>query len=232
VEDVAAVNAALAGCPRADFAGGVGGLQISVLSGFFAADVAPEVAGAVDEATGVLAGLSAHLVPVALPGAEQAHEDCGQLIRSKALAMHQADLDARPELFERGTRDRLRLAGGLTGLDHAILVERMLAWQRVVRRAFASGRPAADAHGARRDARRRGRRDDHDDRRRLPFTFPLSLARVPALSVPCGFTADGMPIGLQLAAAWWDDDLLLRAGVAYERATDWHTYRPAARKAR
>jgi aspartyl-tRNA(Asn)/glutamyl-tRNA(Gln) amidotransferase subunit A len=59
------------------------------------------------------------------------------------------------------------------------------------------------------------------------FTMPLSLALLPSLSVPSGFDRDGMPVGIQLAAKPWDDALLLRAAVAYQSVTGFHTQRPA-----
>jgi aspartyl-tRNA(Asn)/glutamyl-tRNA(Gln) amidotransferase subunit A len=58
------------------------------------------------------------------------------------------------------------------------------------------------------------------------FTAPFNLSGLPALSVPCGFTATGLPIGLQLVARPWAEAALLSAGQAYEQATEWHTRRP------
>jgi Asp-tRNA(Asn)/Glu-tRNA(Gln) amidotransferase A subunit family amidase len=52
-------------------------------------------------------------------------------------------------------------------------------------------------------------------------TNPLNLLGVPAISVPCGFTESGLPIGLQLAGRWWDEAAVLRAAFAYEQASDW-----------
>jgi aspartyl-tRNA(Asn)/glutamyl-tRNA(Gln) amidotransferase subunit A len=52
-----------------------------------------------------------------------------------------------------------------------------------------------------------------------PFTYPFNLTQQPALSVPCGFTRDGLPIGLQIVGAKYQDALVLRAGAAFERAT-------------
>ena len=57
-------------------------------------------------------------------------------------------------------------------------------------------------------------------------TSPFNLTGLPAISVPCGFTRGGLPIGLQLAAGPWREALLLRAAYAYERATEWHTRHP------
>ena len=50
----------------------------------------------------------------------------------------------------------------------------------------------------------------------------------PTLSVPCGFAVDGLPVGLMLTGGRWKERLLLRAGHAYQMATDWHVRRPAA----
>src|SRR6266853_1425272 len=58
------------------------------------------------------------------------------------------------------------------------------------------------------------------------FTIPADMSGVPAVSVPCGFTASGLPIGLQLIGRALDEATVLRAARAYERATDWHTRRP------
>ena len=59
------------------------------------------------------------------------------------------------------------------------------------------------------------------------FTIPASISGLPAISVPCGFSGSGLPIGLQLIARALDEPTLLRAAHAYERATPWHARRPA-----
>jgi aspartyl-tRNA(Asn)/glutamyl-tRNA(Gln) amidotransferase subunit A len=58
------------------------------------------------------------------------------------------------------------------------------------------------------------------------YTISANLAGLCALSVPCGFTKGDLPIGLQLQAAPFEEEKLLRAARMYERATDWHTRRP------
>jgi aspartyl-tRNA(Asn)/glutamyl-tRNA(Gln) amidotransferase subunit A len=55
---------------------------------------------------------------------------------------------------------------------------------------------------------------------------PFNLSGLPALALPCGFTSDGLPISLQLAGRPFDEATVLRAGHAYEQATEWHTRRP------
>ncbi|BCA81021.1 Asp-tRNA(Asn)/Glu-tRNA(Gln) amidotransferase subunit GatA [Desulfuromonas sp. AOP6] len=57
------------------------------------------------------------------------------------------------------------------------------------------------------------------------FTIPVNLAGTCALSLPCGFSGEGLPIGLQLIGRPFEEETLLRTGYAFEQATDWHTRR-------
>jgi aspartyl-tRNA(Asn)/glutamyl-tRNA(Gln) amidotransferase subunit A len=59
------------------------------------------------------------------------------------------------------------------------------------------------------------------------YTISCNLAGLPGISIPCGFTTGGLPIGLQLLAAPFEEDKLLRIARMHERATDWHTRRPS-----
>ena len=61
---------------------------------------------------------------------------------------------------------------------------------------------------------------------RISFTGPFNLANVPAISVPCGFTESGLPLGLQIVGKPFAEETLFRVAHAYEQATDWHTRRP------
>ncbi len=60
------------------------------------------------------------------------------------------------------------------------------------------------------------------------YTISANLAGIPGVSVPCGFTRSGLPIGLQILAAPFAEEKLLRVARMHEAATDWHTRRPAA----
>lgn len=61
---------------------------------------------------------------------------------------------------------------------------------------------------------------------RWPFMFPFNVLGWPAATVPCGFTSDGLPVGLQIVAPWHRDDLCLRASAAFEQAQPWHDQTP------
>ena len=65
---------------------------------------------------------------------------------------------------------------------------------------------------------------------RLPYLFTriFNLASAPAISVPCGFSSQGLPIGLQIGGRPGEDETVLKVAHAYEQATPWHTMRPPA----
>jgi aspartyl-tRNA(Asn)/glutamyl-tRNA(Gln) amidotransferase subunit A len=58
------------------------------------------------------------------------------------------------------------------------------------------------------------------------FTISVNLAGLPAISVPCGFTGNNLPIGLQVIGKGFDEETVLRAAYSYERSTEWHKMRP------
>jgi amidase len=67
---------------------------------------------------------------------------------------------------------------------------------------------------------------DERDPSAQKFTVPFDFSGNPTLSLPCGFTDDGLPLSLQLVARHLDEELLCRAGFAFEQATEWHTHHP------
>jgi amidase len=60
----------------------------------------------------------------------------------------------------------------------------------------------------------------------MRYTVPADFTGQPTLSMPCGFSSDGLPLSLQLMGHHWQEDLLCRAGFAYQSATDWHERHP------
>jgi aspartyl-tRNA(Asn)/glutamyl-tRNA(Gln) amidotransferase subunit A len=58
------------------------------------------------------------------------------------------------------------------------------------------------------------------------FTIPCNLAGLPGISIPCGFTEGGLPIGLQVLGKPFDEGKVLRVAHAFQQATDWHRRRP------
>lgn len=201
-------------------------LRIGLPDTFFYDDCAPEIASAVEEAAQLLASLGHRLVPISLPGAYDAHEGFTQLVRAEALAEHEERLSAAPEDFGPSVRDRLELGRALSGPDVVRLVELHHRWRQDVEGVFSEqveviltpttqcvAPPIVEA-----------------DLGRLPdvtrLTYPWSFGHLPAISAPCGFTADGLPIGLQIAGPRYSDRLLIDIAERYQSLTDFHTKRP------
>ena len=108
------------------------------------------------------------------------------------------------------------------------MVERMYEWRRDMRVRFRTDvdlilTPTGNAAAPRIE----GAEMIPTTARLTRLTYPWSLAHMPAVSIPCGFTSTGLPIGVQLGADQYQEALLLRAGVAYQGVTDWHRRRPA-----
>ena len=59
------------------------------------------------------------------------------------------------------------------------------------------------------------------------FTVSINLAGIPGMSIPCGFTSNVLPIGMQLLAKPFNETTLLKTGHAYQQTTDYHTRRPS-----
>jgi aspartyl-tRNA(Asn)/glutamyl-tRNA(Gln) amidotransferase subunit A len=164
-----------------------------------------------------------------LPGAERTHEYVSTITRSDALALHRERVARQPELFGAEVLRRLRTAESLTGADYSEARDRGRAWQRQVANLFAGGIDIVLAPTACVPAPPADDSGDVIEATRLmtKLTYAWSLAQVPAVSVPVGFTRAGLPVGMQLAAARWQDATLLRAAHAYQQVTDWHERRAA-----
>jgi len=201
------------------------GLRIGIPRNFFFEDVDADIVASVRAAADVYADLGAELEEIELPGAESAVDIATTIIRSEAFAIHRRRLDEHPELFGEDVRRRLRLGESISAADYAAQRQQGRLWRRTVDRAFervevilspsaGTTAPPADSEMI------------ETTQRLVRLTYAWSLAGLPAISVPCGFAAGGLPIGLQLAAARFREPTLCRAGAAYQRATDWHLHEP------
>jgi aspartyl-tRNA(Asn)/glutamyl-tRNA(Gln) amidotransferase subunit A len=235
VSDLAVLLEVLAGHDRADplsadvppdaYAAAVGGslagLRIGLPTTFFFDEVDADIVRLVRAAADVFAGAGAEVEQIELPGSEDAVEAAGGMIRAEALAIHRQRLLEQPEGFGEDVRRRLRLGESVTGADYAEHRQRAREWRRSVEQAFervdlvlspttGTTAPAADSEMI------------ETTRRLVRLTYGWSLAGVPALSIPCGFSNEDLPVGLQLAAAPFRETTLLRAGAAFQGETDWH----------
>jgi aspartyl-tRNA(Asn)/glutamyl-tRNA(Gln) amidotransferase subunit A len=192
------------------------------------------VGNAVAEGARILAGLGAVVEEISMPSLRWSGAAFMAICDSEAASAHQAWLRTRAGDYDRATRRRLLTASLLpTALYHQaarararIRAEITAAFTRhdlLLSATQASAAPLVSRDAlpvtSKEEAARRffGHRS---------HTTPYSLAGTPAISVPCGFTTSGLPIGMQLAGRAFEESTVLRAAHAYERATPWHSRRP------
>ena len=218
---------------RAGLDDGVKGLRIAYAPGFAGAEPRPEVAAIVGEAVARFAGLGARLEAVGevVPPLRPAFEDywlAGLAYRVRRLdAAKRALLDpGLRELAERGERVGLDgyYAGVAARAGLALALNRFHeTYDLLVTPTMPSAAPPADTvyHGP-----------DFDRwRDATPYTVAFNLTGQPAASLPCGLTAEGLPVGLQIVGPRFHDAAVLRAARAFERAQAFPQPHPRLRAA-
>jgi Asp-tRNA(Asn)/Glu-tRNA(Gln) amidotransferase A subunit family amidase len=205
---------------------GIKGVRVLMPSGYFFDDLDPEVEKAVRDAARVLVSLGAILSEDALPRTDQLKETQGGILAVDAATFHRDRMRERPGDFGADVLQRLRAGEMRSGMDTAQArrnqVEIRRAWIRVLSDVDLILTPTTPIPAPPREGQ-----DALAAAVRLTAnTAPFNFTGFPALSVPCGLTKDGLPIGLQLAAAPWREAALLRAARAYEAATEWHERHP------
>ena len=215
--------------PVPDFAAGldqgIAGRRIGVARTFFFEDCDPEVVAAVEAALAVLEDQGAVVEDIELPDMAAAFTIGTLTIAVEGAAYHAADLRARPEAFSAELRAGFELGGFYQAVDYVqaqrLRRELMAATNRALAGFAAivmptSPIPATPIAGS----------PPEHAMLRPRNTMPFNVLGLPALSLPCGFTADGLPIGLQIVGHAFDEAGILRVAQAYEQATDWHRRRP------
>jgi aspartyl-tRNA(Asn)/glutamyl-tRNA(Gln) amidotransferase subunit A len=148
------------------------------------------------------------------------------ILTSEAYAYHEDTLRHRPELLGKGIRNRLREAAFLGAADYLAAQRARTVIRAHVREILGTVDAILSPTSA--TAGEAFARIDPETRFREPsFVNPADLLGHPAISVPCGFSSAGLPIGLQIAAGPFEEALVLQLAHAYEQATDWHDRHPA-----
>lgn len=237
VEDVARIFAVLAGYDPKDplsvdrplenflptLGDGVAGLRIGVPENFFYDDLHPDVAAAVAEAAKTFERLGASLHKVTVAGAESAHRWAATMIYSDLCAHFGDVIENQPEMISPGVLERMKTGFAHTGTDYARGMRAQEIWKRTLADVFTGVdmilTPTMPGEPALIQDSRKLLDATHDATK---FTYGAGLSGTPAISLPCGLTANNLPIGVMLEGPWWSEPALLRAGAAYQRETDWH----------
>jgi aspartyl-tRNA(Asn)/glutamyl-tRNA(Gln) amidotransferase subunit A len=183
----------------------------------------PEVLRSFESALDDLVDLGVTLSAVQLPYADVIAEVATHISTSEGFAFHEARLKEDPQKFGPGARNRF-LQGALRSAADYI---QALRARDVIRRATTELMHSVDIIALPTSPVPPTRFDDP-----AAYGPPTTYTRLanmtgqPSVSVPCGFTGDGLPIGLMLTGRAFEDDLVLRVAHHYERSHEWHTRRP------
>jgi amidase len=244
VADVAALLGALAGPdPRDPTAGrkavpdyvaalprGIAGVRVGIDRSYLTEGADPELARAVLEAARVFVALGAKLVEVRVEGIEQAIDAVVGILPAEAARVHAEWFPARADAYGPHLRELLEEGCALRAVDYAAAHEARLAFRgrlgallREVDLLLCPPMPSPALPTAMMAAipGSFGRL-----RAALRFSGPYNVSGSPTLTLPCGASAGGLPLGLQLVGRPYEEGLLLRAGAAYESATEWHRRHP------
>ncbi len=236
VKDAASVLQAIAGYDAADIASAdvrvtdyVGGLReeaktlrVGVPRGYFFEDLDPEVSSAVDHALRGIESLVASVREIKLEVPTDR-----RLQMAESYAYHAENVAKSPELYQAETLRRLRTGEKVTAAEYIQKRRELEEARRRIRNVFFDvdlivtptmpmAAPAIAELKANPEALRPA------ELRLLRNTRPFNVWGLPAISVPCGFTQSGLPIGLQITGPHWREDLVLRLAYAYEQASAWH----------
>ncbi|MGW4590513.1 amidase [Amycolatopsis thermoflava] len=238
--DCAAVLEVLAGLDTSDpdcvdapfsapaFDGDLSGLRVGVVrEGHFPDHADPALTGAFDAAVAVLAEQGATVVEVTLPYWHEMITADMVTMGCEALAYHRNDLAGRWGDYYAATRAMLVTGAMASGADYVQAQRVRRVAQDALARLFetvdviaaptaAVGAPTFDSITT------PGGGVDVSELFSLIFTPYWDSVGNPVLAVPMGFTADGMPLSLQLAGPAFGEATILRAGDAFQQSTDWH----------
>jgi len=212
----------------------VRGLRVGVPQNYYFDELHVEVDAAVRAAVAALSEMGARVEPLRVPDPEPMVAACNNvMVRAESAAIHSRILKERPGELQPAVLARLAPGLQVSAYDY-IQASRLRA--RFTREFIAEvfsrmdvliaptiPEPAPSLAEA-----KSGTVDDVVRRmgRFSRLTRTISTLGLPALSVPCGFSIGGLPLGIQLIGRPFDESLVLRLGHAYERATGWHTRRP------
>ena len=206
---------------------GIKGIRIGLPQKFFLEDLEEGVGSAVEASAQRLAALGADIVEIELEGAEHAQQSVMPMVWADAYEYHRERVESAPEKFGRDVLDRILLGRDIAGCDYAAALRARERWNRTVDRTLEQVdvilTPTTPITAPLVEESSDMLSTTHHLTR---FTYLFSWAGLPGLSVPCGFTSAGMPIGMLLNGRPWEETLLFQIGHSYQSDTDWHSRRP------
>jgi aspartyl-tRNA(Asn)/glutamyl-tRNA(Gln) amidotransferase subunit A len=201
-------------------------LRIGVPRKFFYEDLDPEVATAVEEALGVLRALGNDLFEIEIDVPTDR-----TLQAAESYAYHREFVLRSPHLYQAETLRRIRTGEAISAAQVEQAGRELKQTRSEIRKVFENVdvlvTPTTPIPApAIADLKRNPDALRPCELVLLRNTRPANVWGLPAISIPCGFTSAGLPIGLQIIGPHWREERVLQLAYAYEQATDWHALSP------
>jgi len=213
---------------QADFKMGIRGLRIGVPRvGWFDENlgVDPTIELIFNRALEVLESLGATIIDLDGKPFSLARKANQTILVCEAYAYHEKNLQATPLKFGSSVRRRLLEGAFLSAADYLAAQRARAVLNEQIRANFSRVGVVA-VPGAPRPPEAFAAMNPNEQNLRPNFTNPFNLTGLPAISIPCGFTPDNLPAGLQIVAPAFQEATVFRVAYAYEQATDWHKQTP------
>lgn len=220
--------------PAPDYLGqmrdGVAGLTLGFDRAFAAGEMPDEIVAALENALTVFARLGVTIKAVEFPSPREIVATHAVLLAELGHA-HARYYPQQADRYGPSLRGQLEAAAQLRGVDVAAGYVARDRFRGRVRSLFGEADLLLTPGLGRLVPRTETidamiRNEVEFDSQIARFTAPFNVAGVPTISLPGGFTDEGLPVGIQLAGPWLAEPALIRAGVAFQEATDFHTRRP------
>ena len=212
--------------------GDIKGLRIGIVKEYFETPLDPQVRKAVMDAIGLLESMGAEVKEVSYPMFNQSQAISSTVLMSEATAYHRDLLEKDGHQIYEPVRQRLEAGLFISAAEYLRAQQARTIFDNQGRRLLDDvdllAGPTEPVTAPRIMASKvmAGEQEVGVVGALTQYTRPYNINGFPAISVPCGFSDENMPIGLQLAGKPFDELTVLRAAHAYEQATDWHTRRP------
>jgi aspartyl-tRNA(Asn)/glutamyl-tRNA(Gln) amidotransferase subunit A len=211
---------------------GIRGLRVGIPTRFFFDHVQGPIKQAVGKAIAELEGLGAAVRDISLVGLDETADLAGEITAGEALAYHSKWLVQRPEDYGSDVRSRLEAGRIQSSLTYLKAQERRRLYKgrlvEVLEKVDVLVSPTIPVVAPLIEDQiiRIGSSQEDVRLALLRLTRPGNLSGLPSVSVPCGFSSEGLPIGLQIMGREFDEATVLQAAYAYEQATPWHQRMP------